>query len=909
VNKILDVNTIKYNKIWLTKDKYIYRASLGEHWYLKKFIVLYKIFLVDRKKIDRGTFDKIALKFMNFINSYEDEEIRKDAIKYFFSPVDFRESKNIIDFQKFNDVPKYDDAARKYYMIYLMKIGMKSGIKKAIGDMLYSDSSITISKIRREIPKIKKEGIENKKKEGKTPRSVNDSVNTIFSDFHAEIRNYRQLLSYWGILPPEEDGYELNEISKLIDKADPLLLMAIWEHQKIKIRYNNPYTRPIRSEDPENKYRKISDFEDFSVNPYIALIEVMYKLLENDPRQAYLLFEDYKYFLCRESPFDSEAVINKILAFRKLDIDDKNKIRNAFDKRPKTREFSKHKKKSTQEDFLKELSNLTYGICEYQYTKNKGYYVNILRYKKQKLEIVNVSIFKKYAKFLLNLKEYLYENYSDTYKNLSNYNSLKIIDEIYENLKEKKDIDETYLGDIKKIRAYYLKEYGTNLNNFYDEILVEWKKYISHIDYKLLVFTYSLILATRYYKLAENGGEINQDFLDSKLSDLFINFIGIKKYQLKEVILDIIRDFFSEKSTFIKVFDKIKIEDTLVGDDKDISKWLESKLKLEDYSYSVIKQKIRKEDNDLLYITRKGERIRKRNSKMMLIVQKERMEKKLIMGKYRPNYPVDRCDCCNETFKKGEPECHHIIPFEIYGPDIFYNYVFLCKRCHNIFTHKTLANKRRNAINNLKKKGIIKKEYFKKMIEEDYLKAEHLRFLLAEGYIHVVTYIELLKMIKTAKIYSDKLESFFEKTGPSENRWNRAMKIVFWYRMKYNLVMQKVRSNYPVESCDGCGIKFKKGEPECHHIIPKKIKGPESPYNYAYLCKECHKQFTHNYTKKADIITNLRKNEIVTFETIEQMILDNEITDEHLEYLFGGGYITRSEYNKLKETIDYMKSL
>ena len=124
--------------------------------------------------------------------------------------------------------------------------------------------------------------MDKKKREGKTPRSVKESVETIFSDFHAEIRNYRQLLSYRGILPPEEDGYELNEIGKLICVSDPFLIMAIWEHQKIKMRYSNPYTRTVSSTDPQKKYLNIADFQDFAVNPYIALIKVLYNLYQKN---------------------------------------------------------------------------------------------------------------------------------------------------------------------------------------------------------------------------------------------------------------------------------------------------------------------------------------------------------------------------------------------------------------------------------------------------------------------------------------------------------------------------------------------------------------------------------------------------------------------------------------------------
>ena len=99
----MKINKIKYNKIWLTKDKYIYRASLGYHWYLKKFIVYYKYFLVKRVDISNETLKEISQIFTEFIDSINNDKIKEDAIQFFFNPVDIRKPKTVLDFKSFND--------------------------------------------------------------------------------------------------------------------------------------------------------------------------------------------------------------------------------------------------------------------------------------------------------------------------------------------------------------------------------------------------------------------------------------------------------------------------------------------------------------------------------------------------------------------------------------------------------------------------------------------------------------------------------------------------------------------------------------------------------------------------------------------------------------------------------------
>ncbi|MFH1824230.1 MAG: HNH endonuclease signature motif containing protein [Candidatus Firestonebacteria bacterium] len=859
--KITNQN-IKYNKIWLSKDKYIFRFGYGNHWFIKKFVVLYKIFLVERKKINKETLKEITDIFNKFIDSIEDKKIKKDAEEYFFSPLDFRKSDNIIDFDKFNDVPNLDDSARKYYFLYLTGIGMQSGIKKRIGNLLYSDRNITISKIIKKIPKIQKEEIEKKKKQDKEPRSVKDNTRTIFSDFHAEIRNFRQLLTYFGILPPEEDGYEMNEIGNLIYFADSILIMAIWEHQKIKMRYYNPYTSRINPLNVEDNYKTKKDFSDFSVNPYIALINIIEKLNSINQDQAYLSFEDYKFFICREAPSDLDRVIKKILDYRNLKEDEKNKIKEIFNNRPKTRKFSINKTKASTDDFLKEISNLLYGLYEYKYTKGNPYYPNTVRYSKGIFKVNNISDFIKHSKFIKEIEIYL-KCYDKFYKILSAASTLNLIHSAFEkSTEEHKKI-------LLKIKSEYIDDFrkeDIKLKNIFQK----WKRYISFIDWKLLVFCYVHILSLYKRKLYLSGPLIDITGVDQEelksLLLMFENCINKGEYNLNEKI---------QSSRFL---------DTDEEEDK-IERWL--KIELKTSNYSTIKEQIKNEENDIKYNIVDGQRERKRNLRMMKLVQYERFHKHLIIDLIRKDYPVNKCDSCDKEFSGNEPECHHIIPFEIYGPDSPYNYAFLCKSCHKIFTHKTSKNERNKLIKNLKFKGIVNIDNFRKLIKEGEIRKEHLDVLLDEGFIHIVSYLDLLKMLKTSKLQYDKLDSIISKVGPSRNRWNRAMQTTFWFKEP--------------ASCESCKAKFKSNEPECHHIIYNSIKGPESPDNYTYLCRPCHDSITYNRQDKGEIIKNLVKNKIIDKESIENLILNNEILFEHLDFLLKEGFISEETYNRLRK--------
>ena len=68
--------------------------------------------------------------------------------------------------------------------------------------------------------------------------------------------------------------------------------------------------------------------------------------------------------------------------------------------------------------------------------------------------------------------------------------------------------------------------------------------------------------------------------------------------------------------------------------------------------------------------------------------------------------------CANKFEKKGEPECHHMIPFVLHGPDDSLNYAFLCGECHGIFTHDEYSE--------IAKESVAKNEDYTDARPDDY---------------------------------------------------------------------------------------------------------------------------------------------------------------------------------------------
>ena len=768
-------------------------------------------------------------------------------------------------------------------------------LKKFITEQ-FSEKDITITKIQKAIPKEQKR----LKKIKAKCNGLDDSMNLVLSDYHAEIRNYRQLLSYRGIIPQQKDGSILNEISKLCCNADSTLIMAIWEHQKIIWRVDNPWIRPLRSDNPEQKYKTYEDFQDFKVNNYLGLILVLHELYLKDGKDAYISFEDYKFIISREVPFNIKTVVKKIYDFRNHSQAEKEKIADAFNQRPKTRKFSKNKPKSGSEDFYKEVKNLIYGLSEYKFSPTTSIYNNLLKYDGGKLTINKPKLFEIFAEYLVNVQLYVDGKYGEFYEKVARYVSLKQIDEIYAESK-----NEQYKKNLEGIRKKYLQNQSDELNAFYDETFDSWYRYMTGIDDRLLIYAYASVLVLNNYDSIKNEKSFSK-FVSNSISDDLVNIIGTEKSDLIKIIEGTIHNIIG-KQPFTEI--------NYLSDSKNSNEddnWIDKELQTN--SMDSLRRKLAKIDSDLRYGHRQGERERLRNTRMMRLVGKQRLEEKIIMNKKRKNYPVQHCDVCGNKFdKKGDLECHHMIPFVLHGPDDSLNYAFLCGECHGIFTHDEYSEIAKDATDELKLRNLVNQENYKEMIKNNLLTLALTGYLHHAGYIHTVQYLELRKTWNQHENISE--ETFKAKTMPSGERWGRAMYEVFAYRKYKHLIMENQDDNYKVGNCDSCDTPFKESEPECHHIIPKAQKfqgkapeGPESPYNYAFLCTNCHQKFTSQKPERIEIVKKLKGKGLVTKKTVKKMILHDGLTQLQLDYLKAESYIDETEHKELLDLMNKMKN-
>ena len=505
------------------------------------------------------------------------------------------------------------------------------------------------------------------------------------------------------------------------------------------------------------------------------------------------------------------------------------------------------------------------------------------------------------AKYLMNMQLYITGKYEGLYEKVARYVSLKQIDEIYV-----VSNDEQYNKNLEGIRKKYLQNQSDELNAFYDKTLYSWNQYMTGIDDRLLIYAYASVLVLNNYDSIKNEKSFSK-FVSNSISDDLVNIIGTEKSDLIKILEETIHNIL-EKQPFTEI-NYLSVSKNSNEDDK----WIDKEL--QNNSMSVLKQKLAKIDSDLMYEQDKqGKRVRSRNTRMMRLVEKQRLEEKIIMNKKRKNYPVQHCDVCDNKFgKKGEPQCHHMIPFELHGPDDSLNYAFLCGSCHGIFTHDQFSVRAKDATDELKLRNLVNQENYKEMINNNLLTPDLIGYLHRAGYIHSVQDLELRKTWNQYENISE--EIFKAKTMPSGERWSRAMDKVYHLRISNHWIMENENDNYEVKNCDGCDTPFKKSEPECHHIIPKAQKfngkapeGPESPYNYAYLCIICHQKFTSRKPERIEIVKKLKGKGLVTKKTVKKMILHDGLNELQLDYLQVENYIDKTEHRYLLDLMNKMKN-
>jgi 5-methylcytosine-specific restriction endonuclease McrA len=865
-------------KSWNIKDTYVVTPiRVGNWWPLKKYIVLYIDILVNRNEINLNSLQKILQNFEKFVSSFPDGIYKEKAYKYFLEETNL---KKIIPFDKFNDLGGYEDLARKFYFMRIMNIGGQAGLKKDIKGWLDDNKSMS------EIIEL-----QDKKKDWYISQNKSDKNNVIeiyingrlqringiidrkgkkvrahstMSDFPASIsRNQRQVYSKWGFLPPERDGITSNQISELIyHSVSELELISICDHQKFKLREGNPqcdeminYGLNLENEIKSLNLSKIST--DFNVSPFIALIEILNELSNYSKDHWYISESEYQFIISRMSPFNLDHCIKLILDFRK-DHPDISSVN--LDRRKKRRNITSNK---VSGGFKKPLTNLLYGYLttvkspsgkDFRSQNTSAFLTYISR--DQKFFITNIDLFNKYFDRVVKIKKYLNDCYQNLYRDISDDYQHQVIDEFF----RKGFLDEDQVDSWSD-----KKEDQTNLS-FVETYLRGWSQYMQNIDLTL-------------FKLVAD------------LNSLVIPYS-------------------SENITF---------NENKITDHKDSSN-------IQISSYSTIKSLIARSGFETLGL-KDLRKDRKEFNRIKLKIKKDRMLGIFHRKEFNPK-EFNKCDACKSVDKKGL-DLHHIIPHEINGPDVDLNLVYLCKNCHKKFTFNTKRESqdqnesRITVINRFRIRRLINRENFQILINEGHLTQLHLDFLFTEKYISFVEWMDLRSLLR--KIQKEEGDQFLQSDRfKINNRWNRSMKEVFEMRVNNFYINGKIDFHYPVDKCDGGCNSHIMDYVECHHVIPKSgsnsssfrseygsspLNGPESEFNYLYLCKECHSKFTHHTEDRKKIIQEIRNRGLINYQGLFMMICSGDIGTRQLTFLYKEGFINHDCYdNLLKDQLNYQEN-
>ncbi len=297
------IDSLLPGNYFLTKSMELSRVGTsGTLWYTKKFLVLYYyIFLNDNITV-KSTVSEICSIFDKYIDSLP--ESRQDAARSFFysslpvadlkSP-EFRFFDDFAGSKIFNNEREkrdYYELAKKYYFAFLMESGGQSGVNKVIKERIYS-SKFNCSQIediiRAYFTSIDKQSY---------------NLTQVKNDYMAFLRNERQILFYYGFVHSKSNGSSDMEFSSLTPVGELALrsnyyeLLAIWEHQKIKMP-SQPVTVSIGNIDCSSAARA----QDFHINnnPYLTILKCM---LDMDG----FSYDEYKLFISRLKSCPAEEV-------------------------------------------------------------------------------------------------------------------------------------------------------------------------------------------------------------------------------------------------------------------------------------------------------------------------------------------------------------------------------------------------------------------------------------------------------------------------------------------------------------------------------------------------------------------------------------------------------------------------
>ncbi|MCL1863428.1 MAG: HNH endonuclease [Defluviitaleaceae bacterium] len=330
---------------FLTKSMELTKArESGTLWYTKKFLVFYYyIFLTEKIETTEYRREIVEI-FDNYVASLP-VDVREEAEDFFY-PCGERGISNLRQegfryFSDFRGNARFESAhekrvfyemAKKYYFSFLMGSGGQRGVKAEIKSNLYKpDFDMT-----------KLDDI--------------DNVAGVKNDYHAFLRNERQVLYYWGFFHSRSSGAKDREFSSLTPVGELALranfdeFLAIWEHQKIKMLSQPPTvkTDKILVDAPERFA--------ISFGPYHDILSWMRDNSE-------IKKDEYQYILSRKNNRFSEEQWQTIMR-------DARK-KNNYDKLKEYVESFCRESDIRTEDFHKEMAKYLLGLRD-DLKKDKG---------------------------------------------------------------------------------------------------------------------------------------------------------------------------------------------------------------------------------------------------------------------------------------------------------------------------------------------------------------------------------------------------------------------------------------------------------------------------------------------------------------------------------------------------------
>lgn len=645
-------------------------------WYLKKWIVYYNYVIIKDTLYDED-YKEIVKIFNHFIESLP-QELQRDAEDFFYE-IDIRKD-NFMPFSKYSihttlptieEEKEFKIRCKKIYFMYIMNLWWQSWYKEDIKNLLnlhetHENIETTIkTKILSDWHDLSK-------------------VREQISDFHATIRNERQIFFYYGFIYWNESKFEgFNRptiIGDLIERANFHELLLLREHQKIKMISQSPVTE---IKNLSSEYLRL-DTDRFwiSYHPYYQLIKI---IKEN----KWLSYDDYKFIISRLKNTHNKEEIIKILN------QDVSSIERTIKSFKRVRDLK-------DEDFQKELKKYLLWIQKLPKDKEYNYYW-VVEYTWKEIMVDDEE------------KLSFIEN---TYWQLVDY------------------MDYTYWEDYQSFEKYIKEEFEYNIisksHTRWETLTAryEWVRYIINIDKNILL---SLIYIWYCLKIWEFTFTLSNDQKNDIQKDYttLLTFYWINN---KKDFLERINDIENQFRTWriqriedgIEIYEEVSISEWEIISNEQLSKESETSIA---YWYVSIKK-------------------RERSQKLKSLLQQQYIinyrdpNGMISCDCCKNNTFKNNKDIPYLEFHHIIPFSTDL------WPDHYLNLVWICPMCHRKFhyiknEYKQSLYQDLSRNNNPQKTIQFRLEW---LYKENVLKPRHLDFLLKENAIDDETYDTFMSM-------------------------------------------------------------------------------------------------------------------------------------------------------------------